>query len=70
MNWADVRANWPPLREQVRNRWARLSDEEIAEIGGRRHELIGSLCREYGIDSHEAARQADEFVSALQVLSL
>lgn len=70
MTWADVRANWIPLRDQVRGKWSKLSNEDIAGIAGRRHQLIASLRLRYDLDEGPAAAQADEFVRALQVLSL
>jgi hypothetical protein len=68
--WAEVRTNWPPLREQVRGRWNRLTDQDIVEIGGQRPQLIAFLRLRYGLDKREATTEADSFVRALQVLSL
>jgi hypothetical protein len=70
MMWAQVRANWRPLRDQMRVRWDMLSDEDLDVIQGRRPRLIELLQQRYAIDQAQAIEQADTFVRSLQVLAL
>ena len=70
MMWAQVRTNWRPLGEQMRAKWVKLTSADIEQVAGRRPALIAVLQTRYELDEREAAREADLFVSSLQVLSL
>jgi len=70
MMWTDVRTHWRPLGPQIQSKWARLTEEDIDAVGGRRTELIALLQERYGFDSSEAIDEVDIFVRSLQVISL
>ena len=41
MNWDRVEGNWKQMTGKVKEQWGRLTDDELAEIGGRRDQLVG-----------------------------
>ena len=43
MNWDQIEVNWMLFKGKVRNNWAKLTDEDVTRIAGRRSELIGRL---------------------------
>lgn len=49
----------------MREKWGKLTDDDIHVIAGKREQLIGRLQERYGIAKEVAANQADEFVKAL-----
>jgi len=65
MNWDELEGKWKQYKGQVREKWGKLTDDDIHVIAGRREQLVGRLQERYGIAKQEASRQADEFLKAL-----
>jgi uncharacterized protein YjbJ (UPF0337 family) len=65
MNWDGLEGKWKQYKGQVREKWGKLTDDDIHVIAGRREQLVGRLQERYGIAKQEASRQADEFLKAL-----
>ena len=55
------RAVWTQVQGEVRERWAKLTDNDILEIDGRREILIGKLQTRYAISYEDAERQVGDF---------
>jgi uncharacterized protein YjbJ (UPF0337 family) len=65
MNWDQLEGKWKQYMGEIREKWGKLTDDDLHVIAGRREQLIGRLQERYGIAKEVAARQADEFVRAL-----
>jgi uncharacterized protein YjbJ (UPF0337 family) len=65
MNWDQLEGKWKQYKGEVREKWGRLTDDDLHIIAGKREQLIGRLQERYGIAKEVAAREADEFVRAL-----
>jgi uncharacterized protein YjbJ (UPF0337 family) len=61
MNWDRIEGNWKQLKGRVREQWARLTDDELDRIAGRREKLAGCLQNSYGIAKDEAEKQIRDF---------
>jgi uncharacterized protein YjbJ (UPF0337 family) len=57
MNWERISGNWTHWRGRVRERWGRLTDDELSRVGGRRDQLAGRIQQTYGLTREEAERQ-------------
>jgi len=57
MEWERISANWTHWKGRVRERWGRLTDDELDVIAGERERLIGRLQQVYGLSPREAERQ-------------
>lgn len=66
MNWDRIAGNWKQFRGKIRERWGKLTDDELETIAGKRDQLIGKLQRSYGITRDEAERQVDEWHTELK----
>ncbi|MFN3323904.1 MAG: CsbD family protein [Bryobacteraceae bacterium] len=66
MNWDALKGNWNQLKGSIKERWGRLTDDEITEISGRKDKLIGKLQEKYGMTVEEAEREASEWLSTNQ----
>jgi uncharacterized protein YjbJ (UPF0337 family) len=65
MHWDQVEGNWTQYRGQVRKQWGRLTDKDIANINGKRDQLVGKIQAVYRVSHEEAQRQVDEWERAL-----
>jgi len=64
MNWDLIQGDWMQFKDKVRKNWAKLTDEDLTRIGGRRDELIGRLQARYGFAKAEAAREIEAWMKA------
>ena len=61
MNWDQIEGKWKQMKGSVRQRWAKLTDDDLELIAGKRDEFAGRLQERYGIAKDEADRQLDEW---------
>jgi uncharacterized protein YjbJ (UPF0337 family) len=67
MNWDRIQGNWKEFKGKAKERWGRLTDDELDVIAGKREQLSGALQKAYGYSQDEAERQLDEFGSTMRV---
>jgi uncharacterized protein YjbJ (UPF0337 family) len=61
MNWDQLEGKWKQYTGSVKERWGKLTDDDLTLIRGKRDQLIGILQQRYGIAKQEAEAQVDEF---------
>jgi uncharacterized protein YjbJ (UPF0337 family) len=61
MNWDQMEGKWMQVKGAVKERWGKLTDDDIDVIGGKKDKLIGKIQERYGITKAEAEVQADEW---------
>jgi len=66
MNWDRVEGNWKQVMGKAREKWGKLSNDDIEVVGGRRDQLVGRIQERYGIARDVAQKQADEWAEALK----
>jgi len=64
MNSDQMEGKWKQLTGAVKEKWGKLTDDDLTVIGGKKDALIGKIQEKYGIAKEEAERQADEFHKA------
>jgi uncharacterized protein YjbJ (UPF0337 family) len=62
--WDKIAGNWKRLKGSVKQRWGKLTHDEIRETQGRREALNGFIQSRYGIDREAADRQIDDWLKA------
>jgi uncharacterized protein YjbJ (UPF0337 family) len=65
MNWDQIAGSWKQFQGKVREKWGKLTDDDLTVVAGKRDQLSGALQRRYGIAKDEAEKQLDEFVNTL-----
>jgi len=64
--WNKVSGNWKRMKGSVKERWGKLTHNEIREAQGRREALNGFIQSRYGIDRESADRQIDDWLKTLK----
>jgi uncharacterized protein YjbJ (UPF0337 family) len=64
--WNKVSGNWKRMAGVVKERWGKLTHNEIREAQGRRETLNGYIQTRYGIDREAADKQIDEWLKTLK----
>ena len=62
MNWDQLQGNWAKAKGKVRQKWGKLTDDDLTLINGKREELAGRLQERYGIEKERAEREIDDWM--------
>jgi uncharacterized protein YjbJ (UPF0337 family) len=57
MNWDQVEGKWKQLKGSVKQKWGKLTDDDLDVVTGKRDQLVGKIQERYGITREEAQRQ-------------
>lgn len=66
MNSDQMKGKWKQLKGSVRERWGKLTDDDVDIINGQNEQLVGKIQEKYGIAKDEAQRQVDDWMRADQ----
>ena len=64
MNSDQFEGKWKQLKGSVKQRWGKLTDDDLTTLSGKKDELIGRLQERYGITREQATHEADEWAQA------
>ena len=64
MNWDQIEGKWKQLRGTIREKWGKLTDDDLEQIGGNKDKLVGKLQERYGIQREEAEKQLTAWMAA------
>lgn len=56
-SWDRIAGNWKQFSGKAKERWGKLTDDDLTVIDGRREQLSGKLQERYGIMKDEAERE-------------
>ena len=66
MSWDDIEANWLQVKGAVRERWGKLTDDDLAEIGGARDQMVGKLMEIYDLSEEQADRELTAWLTVFR----
>jgi uncharacterized protein YjbJ (UPF0337 family) len=61
MNWDTIQGQWKQAGGKVKEKWGKLTDDDLTLIAGKRDQLVGKIQERYGIAKEAAEKQIDEF---------
>jgi len=65
MNWDQVEGQWKEIKGKVRERWGKLTDDDLELIAGKKDRLLGKLQGHYGQQKDAAEKELDEVISGI-----
>ena len=48
MDWNRVEGSWKEVTGKIKQKWGQLTDDDLAQINGRRDQLEGKIQQRYG----------------------
>ena len=63
MNWEQVEGEWKQVKGAVKSKWAKLTDDDMQNVAGKKDNLVGKIQERYGIMKDEAEKQVDEWIA-------
>jgi uncharacterized protein YjbJ (UPF0337 family) len=62
MNEDTLKGQWHQLKGKVRERWGKLTDDDVDQIGGKTEQLVGKVQERYGVAKDHAKREVDSWM--------
>lgn len=59
MNRDTIAGNWKQMRGKIRERWGKLTDDDLDTIAGKRDQLVGKIQERYGQAKDAVERELD-----------
>jgi uncharacterized protein YjbJ (UPF0337 family) len=66
MNWDQVEGKWKQFAGRFREKWGKLTDDDLQVIGGKKDQLVGKIQERYGMAREQAQREVDDYVNTLR----
>jgi uncharacterized protein YjbJ (UPF0337 family) len=66
MNWDQIAGDWKQFTGKVKEKWGKLTDDDLTTIAGKRDQLAGLLQQRYGYAKDQVEKELDEFTKALK----
>jgi uncharacterized protein YjbJ (UPF0337 family) len=61
MNSDEIKGKWKQVKGSLKERWGKLTDDDINVINGQHDQLVGKIQERYGIAREAAKKQVDEW---------
>jgi uncharacterized protein YjbJ (UPF0337 family) len=65
MTWESIKADWERYSAHMRDRWGRLTDDDLEVAQAGRNALVGCVQTRYRIDRTLAERHVDHWITSL-----
>jgi len=56
-----LQGKWKQLKGQAKQKWGKLTDDDLDRVEGSRDELVGLIQERYGKSRDEAEREVDDW---------
>jgi uncharacterized protein YjbJ (UPF0337 family) len=66
MDWNRVEGNWKQFKGKVKEKWGKLTDDDLTAINGRRDQLEGKIPERYGCAKDQVRKDVDDWYNAQQ----
>lgn len=61
MNHDRIEGKWKKVKGKLKEKWGKLTDDDLDVIAGRRDQLLGRIQERHGIAKDEADRQVNDW---------
>jgi uncharacterized protein YjbJ (UPF0337 family) len=61
MNWDQMEGKWKQVKGSIKQKWGKLTDDDLDVIAGSRDKLVGRIQERYGIAQDAAEREVDSW---------
>jgi uncharacterized protein YjbJ (UPF0337 family) len=65
MDWNRLEGNWKQFKGRAKEKWGRLTDDDLDVINGRQDQLEGKLQERYGLAKDQAKKDVEAWFRSL-----
>jgi uncharacterized protein YjbJ (UPF0337 family) len=63
MNEDVMKGKWKEIKGGIKEKWGKLTDDDITEVQGKQEKLMGILQKTYGYTKEKAEQEYKEFMA-------
>ena len=61
MNKDEIGGNWKQLKGKAKEKWGKLTDDDMTVIEGKRDQLVGKIQERYGYAKNQAEKEVSDW---------
>lgn len=61
MNKDTLKGEWSLIKGKIKEKWGKLTDDDLTEINGKREQLLGKIQKKYGLAKEKAEQELDQW---------
>lgn len=65
MNNDQLEGNWKQFKGKLKEKWGKLTDDDLDVTNGNREQLEGKIQERYGKSKEEAKKEVDAYIDSL-----
>jgi uncharacterized protein YjbJ (UPF0337 family) len=65
MDWNRIEGNWKQFKGQAKEKWGRLTDDDLDVVNGQQEQLEGKIQERYGLAKDQAKKDVDAWFKSL-----
>ena len=65
MDWDRISGNWKQFSGRVKEKWGKLTDDDLTQINGRRDQLEGKIQERYGFAKDQVRKDVDTWLNTM-----
>ena len=65
MDWNRIEGNWKQFKGSAKEKWGKLTDDDLSLIEGRREQLEGRIQERYGKAKDQVRQDVDDWLKSL-----
>lgn len=62
MNKDIIQGNWREVKGKLKQKWGKITDNDLTQLKGSYQELEGVLQKRYGYQKDQAKKEIDDFI--------
>lgn len=62
MDWDQIQRNWKQAKHTIKQKWVRLTDEDLNVINAQRDRLEDSIHKRYGFAADHIRKEVDDWL--------
>jgi len=62
MDWQQIEKNWTRFKQAIREKWGKLTENDLEAIAGRRKRLEDTLHKRYGFAPDHVRKEVDDWL--------
>jgi uncharacterized protein YjbJ (UPF0337 family) len=67
MDWNRIEGNWKQITGKVKEKWGKLTDDDLDVINGKREQLEGKIQERYGQAKDQVRRDIDDWLQTTKL---
>jgi uncharacterized protein YjbJ (UPF0337 family) len=66
MNWDQIKGSWMQIKGIAKEKWGKLTDDDMDVIAGKRDILLGKIQEKHGVAREEAEKELKDWEDSLK----